>query len=244
MGARMLDKLAAILISTTVLYSVGAGGAFAQATPAPTAPATPAAPSTPTAGATGGCFVAPAALSAADVSAFLSAPDALLTNFPSAGLPLANRVRSLAGTSADTLAAMVGLLPRANPSQVAAIGAGLARAARACAAVNPEYAAQIQDAVAGTNNSAFETAFLGATSETQTAALGAAGAGAAGAGAPGAGAIGGGGTPGGGVNGGAGAGAGTAPGNSAFSAGASSRFFASSGAGSSTTIVVSPNGSQ
>lgn len=232
----MLHKLAAILISTTVFCGVGAGGAFAQTAAATPAPA---APSTPAASVTGGCFVAPAALSAADVSAFLSAPDALLTNFPSAGLPLANRVRSLAGTSADTLPAMIGLLPRANPSQVAAIGAGLARAARACAAINPEYAARIQDAVAGTNNSAFETAFLGATSETQTAALGAAGA--AGAGAPGASAIGGGGTPGGGVNGGAGAGAGTPSGDSAFSAGASPRFFTGSGAGSSTVVLISPN---
>ncbi|SFB51023.1 hypothetical protein SAMN03159496_04499 [Rhizobium sp. NFR07] len=223
----MLFKATIVLLSGSVAF----GSAFAIAH-AQTAPAAA------TAGAAAGCFVSPAALPPGDVSAFVADPPGLLTNYPTGGLPMSGRVRGLAGTSADTLAPLVSLLESANPSQVAAIGAGLARAARACAPINPEYAVQIQEAVAGAGNPVFEAAFLGASADTQTAALGAAG------GAPGAGAIGGGGTPGGGLNGTGGGNESVASGNSSFSAGASARFFASSGAGAATFDSVSPNGNQ
>ncbi len=239
MFTRKTNKWAAALVIGTALGCLGVSPVFAQTAPGASATTPAAPPAQAPAGPAAGCFVAPAALSAAEISAFIASPSQLLTDFPTAGLPMANRVRSLAGSSADVLAALTGLVGRANPSQVAAIGAGLARAARACAAINPLYAAQIQEAVAGTP---FETAFLSASAETQTAALGAAGAGAGAGGAP-AGAIGGAGAgtgPGTGLNGTAGAGGGVASGDSAFAANAGSRFFASSGAGSTTIIQGSP----
>jgi hypothetical protein len=228
----MFFKLAIVFLSGSVALGAASVAAYAQTAPTAAASA-----------ASAGCFVAPAALSPGDVSAFVAEPASLLTDYPAGGLPMSGRVRGLAGTSADTLAPLVSLLGNANPSQIAAIGAGLARAARACAPINPEYAAQIQETVAGAGNSVFEAAFLGASADTQTAALGAAGA--AGGGAPGAGAIGGGGAPGSGLNGLNGGGdAGTASGDSAFSAGASARFFSSNGAGGATVSSVSANGSQ
>jgi hypothetical protein len=184
---------------------------------------------------TAGCFVAPARMSDAEISAFLAAPDSLLTQFSSGGLPLSNQARSLVGSSADALSPLIAVAAKANPGQAAAIGAGLARAARACATVNPEYASRIQDAIADSGNKALETAFLAANSETQTAALGGA-LGGGGSATGGAGAIGGGGTPGGGSNGSAGTTASTGSGSSSFSSGGGSGYYASEDGGS-TTIV-------
>jgi hypothetical protein len=167
---------------------------------------------------TAGCFVAPARMSDAEISAFLAAPESLLSQFSSGGLPLSNQARSLAGSSADALSPLIAIAAKANAGQAAAIGAGLARAARACATVNPEYASRIQDAIADSGNRALETAFLAANSETQTASLG------------------GGGTPGGGSNGGAGTTASTGSGSSSFSSGGGSGYYASEDGGS-TTIV-------
>lgn len=184
---------------------------------------------------TAGCFVAPARMSDAEISAFLAAPESLLSQFSSGGLPLSNQARSLAGSSADALSPLIAIAAKANAGQAAAIGAGLARAARACATVNPEYASRIQDAIADSGNRALETAFLAANSETQTASLGG-GLSGGGSATGGAGAIGGGGTPGGGSNGGAGTTASTGSGSSSFSSGGGSGYYASEDGGS-TTIV-------
>ena len=212
-----------ISIAGAAIFCAGAVSSASAQTPSPAA----------------GCFVSPARLADADIAAFLASPDALLTQFASGGLPLANQARALAGSSADTLAPLVALATRGNQTQAAAIGAGLARAARACAATNPQYAAQIQDAVAGSDNQALETAFLAGGNETQTAALGGvAGGGSAVTG--GAGAIGGGGTPGGGANGTGGGASSVASGTSSFSVGGGSSYFASEDGGSSSVQTVSP----
>jgi hypothetical protein len=204
---------------------IALSGAAAQAAPG----ASPPTSGTPAAG----CLVAPASLSDSLVQAFLSSPPALLTEFPTGGIGLSNRVRSLVGTSGNTLDPIVGLVGQASQSQVAALGAGLARAAGACVAVNPDLAVRIQEAVAATDNAAFQAAFEGATPEVETAALGAAG------GNAGASAIGGGGASAGGINSdgtsGTGGTQGTSSGNSQFSAGASGLYFATADAGSSTT---------
>lgn len=175
-----------------------------------------------------GCFVAPARMSDADVRAFLASPQALLVQFASGGLPLSNQVRALVGSSADTLAPILSLAASANAAQSAAIGAGLGRAARACAATNPEYAALIQETVAASDNTALETAFLAGGNETQTAALGAAGGGSPVSLGGGASAIGGGGAPGGGANGSAGGTSATGAGTSSFSAGGGGSYFSNS----------------
>ncbi len=190
-------------IGVLMVAALAAGGAGAQDTPAQNIPAqatatqdtpaqdTSASGPVPAAAAalSGGCFVAPARLSDADMQVFLADPAALLADYPSAGLPMTTRVRSLAGSSATTLDPLLGLVASASPPQVSAIGSGLARVARACAASNPDYAGLIQQKIAGLNNPQLVAAFLAASSEVQTAALGAASSAAGGAG----GAIGGGG---------------------------------------------------
>ncbi len=223
MTARSLVRIVGFLLAGTVMSGVvGVSKANAQT-------ASPAA----------GCFMAPARLADSDVKAFLDSPEVLLTQFSSGGLPLSNQARSLAGSSADTLAPLVALASRANSSQAAAIGAGLARAARACAPINPEYAAQIQDAVAGSNNQAMETAFLAGGNDTQTAALGGGIGGGGSAVTGGAGAIGGGGTPGGGANGAASGSSSVGSGTSSFSAGGGGSYFASEDGGSTVVSASS-----
>lgn len=184
-------------------------------------------------------FVAPAKMADEEVKAFLGSPDSLLEEFLTGGLPLSTRVRSLAGSSPETLDPIVALVPKANTQQMVAIGAGLARAARALATINPEYAALIQEKIATLNNPGLNVAFASALGEIQTAALGGGGAGAgAGAGAAG---IGGGGVAGGGSAGTNGDEA-IATSAETFNGRSSTQsFFASDNAGNSTSDSVSPN---
>ncbi|OJF95282.1 hypothetical protein [Pararhizobium antarcticum] len=195
------DMAVAQEAANTAPPAVTAGEAQSATTTPPaeaaaeTAAETPLAPSP----AETACFSGPAKLSELEVQAFLSAPAGLLTDFPSGGLPLSTRVRSLAGSDAATLDPILGLVPNASSMQVAAIGSGLARVAKACEKSNPEYAATIQEKIALLGDGALELAFATALNEVQTAALGQAGG--AGAGAGGAAGIGGTGTAGGGANG-------------------------------------------
>lgn len=142
------------------------------------------------ASASAGCFVGAARLSDDAISSFLSAPDSLLTTNPNGGVALAANVRELAGSSADTLPKLQALISSANASQKSAIGAGLARAARACQRSAPDYAQQIQAFVAGIQSPELVAAFVGALSEVQTAAIGGGAVGGGAAGGAGAGGIG------------------------------------------------------
>lgn len=156
-----------VMLASGVFLVLGGGGAHAQEAPS-------------------ACFVSPARLSDADISAFLGNPNALLVVNPNGGLPMSSRVRSLSGSSADAVRALIGLVPSATIEQRAAIGSGLARAARACARPSPLYAAFIQEQVAGLDSAELIAAFLAASEEVQTAAIAGAGGAAAG-GAPAAG---------------------------------------------------------
>lgn len=127
-----------------------------------------------------GCFVGAARLSDEAIGAFLSAPETLLTTNPNGGVAMASSVRELAGSSADALPKLQGLISQASAPQKSAIGAGLARAARACQRSAPDYAQQIQAFVAGIQSPELVAAFVGALSEVQTAAIGGATGGAAG----------------------------------------------------------------
>jgi hypothetical protein len=200
---------------------VEAAPAAAPVAPGPVAAATPAA-------ASGGCFVAPAALSQTDVSAFLGNPASLLSTYPTGGLPLSTRARALAGSSMAAVDPLLALAKSSNADQKSAIGAGLARTARACVANNPQYAAEIQQKVAASGMADVVTAFLAASNDVQTAALGGgagAGGGAAGGGAGGgAGGIGGGATGAGG-SGGAGGDVTTNTPSDSFSGNGSGQFF-------------------
>ncbi len=139
-----------------------------------------------------------AKLSDTAISQFKANPSTLLMTYASAGLPLSTQVRSLVLTDptlVDTLIALAkcadasqkadnaGGSPKcANDAQKAAMGAGLAEAARILAATNPTLAAQIQTAVAQSGLQPLITAFIAGSNATVTAATGGGEGGAAGGG--------------------------------------------------------------
>ena len=172
------------------------------------------------------CFLPPAKMSEAAIDAFLANPPELLVTNASGGLPLANQVRSLAGSSSASVPVLLDLARTATASQQAAIGAGLARAAIACSRVDAAYAAMIQQLVAESGIEGLIAAFIGASNEVQTAALpGGTPAGGIGGGVT-AGGIGGGGAAGGGTGGiGGGVAGGTAQAGGAAFRGGNRSFF-------------------
>ncbi len=122
------------------------------------------------------------------VTQFKSSPEGLLTSFASGGLPLSNRVRALALSDPAAVDAIIALAKNANDVQKAALGAGLAEAARILAATNPQLAGDIQQKVVQSGVAPLVTAYM-ALSNTLTASVGAGGgAGVGGGGAGGAGA--------------------------------------------------------
>ena len=78
------------------------------------------------------------------IAQFKANPQGLLTTYASAGLPLSTEVRSLVLTDPSLVEALITVAKGANDAQKAAIGAGLAEAARILAATDPQLAAQIQ----------------------------------------------------------------------------------------------------
>lgn len=182
----------------------------------------------------GSCFQVPAAASQAELDEFLGNPNGLLQQYPGAGLGLSSDARALAGTDADTVPVLIGLAAVASPAQQAAIAAGLAQAAAACAAQRPDFAAYIQEQIALSGQQLLIAAFIAASGDVETAALG--GGGAIGGGI-------GGGTTGGAIGGAAGTG-GSNSSTVSTSSGGSSNFSFGGGGGSFTenarTTVVSP----
>ncbi|ALN72054.1 hypothetical protein [Aureimonas sp. AU20] len=157
-----------------------------------------------------------------ELRAFLDNPAQMLSTYPEGGAAMANQVRRLAASSAEALPALLTLSTGdgLSPSQRAAIGAGLARAAQAGQSIAPSYAAFIQETVAASANPALIAAFTTALAQPATAALGAAGGGGGGGGAAG---------------GGAGGGAGSLSGGGAAGT--------SNGAGSNSTVANTDAGS-
>ncbi len=177
------------------------------------------------------CFIAPAKASPEQLNAFSAQPGGLTTKYPTGGAAMSLEVRTLAGSRFDNVDRLVQLAAGSSPTQRSAIGAGLAWAARACAASQPEYALQIQEKIADSGLNDVVTAFLGAANDTATAALG---NGAAAGGAAAAGGIG---------NTGAAGPGGDVSGDDATATAAPARL-AARGAGRSLTIVnneISPN---
>jgi hypothetical protein len=108
----------------------------------------------------------------ATVAQFRADPHALLTTYASAGLPLSTRVRSLVLTDPSLVGLLIDLAKGANDAQKAAIGAGLAEAARILAALDPQLATQIQMAVGQSGSGPLIAAFIAGSNATQTAAIG------------------------------------------------------------------------
>jgi len=167
------------------------------------------------------------------IAQFKANPQGLLTTYASAGLPLSTQVRSLVLTDPSLVGTLINVANGANDAQKAAIGAGMAEAARILAATNPQLAAQIQTAVAQSGLGPLITAFIAASYGTETAAIGG-GGGDAGAGTGG---------PTGGVGSSGGSNGGSNPGGGAFGAtnGASAFGTIGSGGGAPGGGLTSPS---
>lgn len=170
------------------------------------------------------------------IAQFKADPRSLLTTYASAGLPLSTRIRSLVLTDPSLVGTLIDLAKSANDAQRAAMGAGLAEAARSLAVANPQLAAQIQMDVAQSGLAPLITAFVAGSNGVQTAATG--GGGASGGGGAGSGG------PVGGVGNNSGSNGGASPGGVSFGAANSASPFGSlgpSGGVTSTSLSTSPS---
>lgn len=178
------------------------------------------------------------------VAQFAANPAQVLAQFPNGGPQLISLVRDAVTQNPGLLQTLTGLLQGASADQQAAIGSGLGQAAQiAINNNNQAFANQISAAVAASGASNAQTAFSGATGNTQTAATGA-GAGAGGGGGGGGGSGGpaggsgtgsGGGAPSGGSNSG-----GTTTGSGGGSTQTSTSTFTGGGGGAGSGSSVSP----
>jgi len=109
------------------------------------------------------------------IAQFKANPQALLTTYASAGLPLSTEVRSLVLTDPSLVDVLITVAKSANDAQKAAIGAGLAEATHIIVATDPKLAAQIQIAVAQSGLEPLITAYIAGSNATVTAAIGGAG---------------------------------------------------------------------
>ena len=101
----------------------------------------------------------------ADITAavFLADPDQILLENPNAGPRLVAEVRDLVLSDPATLPSILGLLPKVSKAQKAAIGVGLGKAATISARSNPDYAKEIEQAVAQTRDADLIEAYYAAT---------------------------------------------------------------------------------
>ena len=107
--------------------------------------------------ATANCFSPGEELSGQEIQTFLSDPGELLRTKASGRLT--SRVRDLAASDAGTLNALVELLHGASDPQQRSVGLGLALAANQCQMNDANYAAEIQQKVAESNEQAAIASF-------------------------------------------------------------------------------------
>jgi hypothetical protein len=113
-------------------------------------------------------------------NAFLANPMQILTQNQDGGPQLVSLIRTLAAGDPSTLPAILGLLATATKDQKAAIGAGLAQAARIVLRTNAVYANDIQQAIAKTKDQDVVLAFTAASGDQPTGATGGGAAGSSG----------------------------------------------------------------
>jgi len=113
-------------------------------------------------------------LTSIDISGFTTNPASLLD--VSDPLVLSSRVRALVGSSSEALAPVIVQAKKADAAQMAAIGAGLGRAANSCQVTDPLSKLAIEKAVAEAstdpNLAPLLAAFAKVLAEGGTAALG------------------------------------------------------------------------
>ncbi|MVO94480.1 sugar transporter [Rhizobium leguminosarum] len=124
----------------------------------------------------------PASLTSGDITGFSANPAVLLDM--SDPLVLSSRVRALVGSSNDALSPVIEQAKKASAAQMAAIGSGLARAAKSCQVPDPQFKLAIEKAVADAaiadpNLAPLLAAFAKVLAEGGTAALGPGGSAAA-----------------------------------------------------------------
>ena len=112
----------------------------------------------------------PHALAKTTIERYERDPQALLSDFSAGGLALASRVRAFVMSDPSATATLLALARTANDAQKAAIGAGLAEAAKALARIDPQAAEAIRRQVAQSGIDVLVTAFFAALSATVTQA--------------------------------------------------------------------------
>lgn len=117
------------------------------------------------------CFASAAKLPGDQLSAFLDKPQQLLIDNPGGGLPMSNRVRSLAGSSKQASDQLMQLVSTANRPQKSAIGSGLGRVVAACKDSNPEFADMITQSVVDSSDVDVLAGFAGANSDVSVASI-------------------------------------------------------------------------
>jgi hypothetical protein len=118
------------------------------------------------------CFGPQQQLPAATVSAFVNNPGQLLGQFPDGGGQMIGQIRDLAASDPATLPSITQLVANATPAQKAAIGSGLAQAARVCVRTDQASTALIQQAAAQTGDQIVITAYAAVTGERPLGGLG------------------------------------------------------------------------
>lgn len=116
-----------------------------------------------------------AKLSDETIASFKADPSSLLAANPSGGPKLAKMARDLVLNDPSLVDAMVSLAQTASSAQAAAIGKGLAAAARMLVVVNPAAAARIQAAVAQSGVAGMVAAFQSASNTPATSSIAASG---------------------------------------------------------------------
>jgi hypothetical protein len=114
-------------------------------------------------------------LSQQTIAEFTANPSQLLNQFPSGGGQMISRLRDLLASDPATLAPILSLLQNANSQQKAALGAALAQAARLYQRADQAFAAQIQQAVANTQDQELIVAYAAAAGDQPIGAGGGAG---------------------------------------------------------------------
>ena len=113
---------------------------------------------------------------------FLSNPGDLLAKSPNGGAELVSSVRDLVSGDSATLQPIINLIANANKEQKAAIGAGLAQAAKIVVRTNPGLATEIQQAILNTKDQDVVLAFAAGAGDRPIGAGGGGGGGGAGGG--------------------------------------------------------------
>ena len=154
------------------------------------------------------------------VAAFMANPSAVLAANPNGGGRLVSFIRDLllSSTNTSTLQTIIALLATANADQQSAIGSGLGQAAQALASTNPDFANDIQLALAKAGSQLALASYQATTGNVQTGA-GGGGAGGGGTGPTNGASGGGGGGAGGSTGGGTGTGGGGLTGNTGVNGG-------------------------